>query len=189
MSVTETVGLTAEQARHYGTRVEKRKTDQKTAQPADRIMSWFEMMSRARGGQSPILTGEQAMAGRDLSLYWWTVYGSSGVTASYGDQRWNGTPVSQIDHTRLLGPEWRETCRQRLEAARKAVGDPRLWDAVLAVVETDGRATDAGYAIGYKNELTASAAGVMAIKGALQLLAVHWGYTHRFEREKPPIRG
>jgi hypothetical protein len=133
-------------------------------------------MSRAKGGREPILTAEMVLAASDLDLYWHAVHDETGVVSSYGNQRWSGTPMSQVSQERLLGPEWRETCRQRLGKAEFAIGDARLWQAMCHVVEIDGTAEDAGHKLGYASPSAARAAGVTAMQLGLRRLSVFWGY-------------
>ena len=177
MTDTLHVDPTPERIAQAGDRFVGREITQTTAQRAGRITSWYDQMRRQRGGQEPILTAEMAMAAADIDMYWHAVHDERGITSSYGNHGWSGTPMSQLSQERLLGPEWRETCRIKFSKARMALGDERLWDALLTVIERDGTAADAGRALGYADRKQASAAGVVALRAALQRLAVHFGYS------------
>jgi hypothetical protein len=175
--VTDTVvDPTAERIVKAGTRFEPREISQAKAQRANRISSWHDEMARTKGGKAPILTPEQAMAARDVDMLWHVMHDERGITPSYGSSRFNGTPAAQMSQERLLGPEWRETCRSRLAKAKAAVNDPALWAALCSVIERDGTATDAGHALGYRARVMAQAAGVVALRAVLHRLAVHFGY-------------
>jgi hypothetical protein len=170
------VDPTAERIARAGTRFEAREISQAKHQRANRIIAWWDAMSRSKGGQPPILDAEQAMAARMLDMYWHVVHDDRGITSSYGDQRWNGTPVGQYDAMKLNGPEWKETCRSRLAKAQADINDSRIWHAVLWVIEVDGIAEDVGNKLGYTAPNSARAAGAIVLQSTMTRLAKLWGY-------------
>ena len=166
---------TRERIRHSGDRYLAPATDQKFARPYGRVRSCWDMMEIARGGAEPVLDPEQAMAGREVSMLWGSVFAPRGITGSYGSQRWNGTPVAQL--ASLLAPEWRETCRRRLIQAELSVAEAEDWHALIAVVSRDGTARDAGRALGYGGRSAQIKRGVESLRRSLGQLAVHFGFT------------
>lgn len=173
--MTDTMTPTLERISHARGRYEPPLRDQATDRPAGRVLSCWDLFERARGGADPVLTPEQAMAGREISLYYGAIHDVRSVTCSYGEPRFNGTPASQV--AGLLGPEYRETCRRRLIRAELAVAEAEDWDALIAVVSRDGTARDAGRALGYVGRSQQIAKGVASLRRSLEQLARHFGFT------------
>lgn len=169
MSFQETGSPTSERVRHAGERYVPPSKSQTEDRPAARVLSrWDTLCNKGKIDEA------MAKAGNDLSLYYWGSMRAPSVVSSYGEQRWNGTPVSQASLSKLLGPEWRETCRVKLIKAKTAVDDPEVWRALLVIVEQDGTAEDAGNALGYANPNGANASGMTAIRFGLRRLHKHW---------------
>ena len=168
--MSETISPTDEFRRHYGDRYEAPERSQTAKREYGRLRPWYETLA-LKGA----IREEHAMAARDLDMYWHAVNDATGVCASYGDQRWNGTPPSQLTSYRLLGPEWRETCRQRLKDA-KATMDPVQWDILMNCIENNDGCLQAGYRAGAVSKSNAIAKGGRVIRTALHILATHWGY-------------
>nr|MCH9753254.1 hypothetical protein [Alphaproteobacteria bacterium] len=79
---------------------------------AGKVLSSLELMQR-RGALKP----HQFEAGASLYFYWAGANRITGITGSYGDQRWSGTKDSQADTQTMIRPEWRTYCHQRLQDA------------------------------------------------------------------------
>jgi len=154
--------------------------DQKAKRDYGRVRRWYETMIL----KGTITREEHANAARDVDLYWHAVFDPVGVVGSYGDQRWNGTPMSQVQTHQLLGPEWRQHCRNRLEEATDAAG--QLYDVLTFCIEFNADAVRVGQMMGYQSERHARRKGAEAIIGALDALAIRWGYLRRFH---PPSKG
>lgn len=143
--------------------------DQKSQREYGRFAPWFETMGRKTNIDGPSL-----LAASDLDLYWRSVHDARGITCSYGDQRWS-TPVAHMSTAELLRPERRELHRQRLNAARDAVGTIG-WDALEAMIKRDdGDLTEAGIYLGYAPAYAQKVAPRI-VKDALYRLACLWGY-------------
>lgn len=169
MSLQEDIQPTAERKRQAGERYVAPAKTQTEDRPASRVLSrWDTLLKKGK------IDVDMAKAGNDLSLYYWGTMRAPSVVSSYGEQRWNGTPVSQASQMKLLGPEWRETCRTKLMKAKAAVDDPEAWRALMIIVEQDGTAEDAGNAMGYTQPNSAAASGITAIRIGLRRLHKHW---------------
>lgn len=166
--MSETISPTDEFVRRYGDRYEAPEQSQTVKREYGRLRPWYETLA-LKGA----IRDEHAMAARDLDMYWHAVNDATGVCGAYGDQRWNGTPVGQLSSYRLLGPEWRETCRARLAEA-KGYLDDRSWIFLSACIEHNESAEAVGRRFGYRSKAQVVAARV--IRNALHNLATRWGY-------------
>lgn len=156
------------------------KVDQTTKREYGRFRQWWETLE-AKGA----ITSEQAMAAREFDTAWSVVTDPRGVVGSYGDQRWDGTPISQIDTSRLLGPEWREHCRSKVMAARNLL-DLDDWRALVNCVKTNGSLSHVAVLmnIGGSNRNQIRRAG-SHVRKALHELSVLWGFTRNFHPPTP----
>lgn len=167
--MTDTLTATDEWIARHGDRYEPPVQSQTVKRDYGRLRPWYETMA-LKGGLRP----EHAMAARDLDMYWHVVNDSRGVCASYGDQRWNGTPIGQTSAYKLLGPEWRETCRARLADA-KSIANAREWDYLMSCIEGNDTFASIGRQRGCKPETVAR-----IVRAVLHRLSIHWGYFRGF---------
>jgi|GEM_PF-3308400 len=174
--MTDTLTPTNERIRHSGDRYLAPAKDQATDRPHGRIRSCWDILETARCGVEPTLEPHQGMAGRTVDLYWRVVNEPRGITGGYGQPRWNGTPVGQLV-AGMLGPEWRETCRNRLIQAELSVELETDWDALIAMISRDGTAGDVGRALGYRSRRWQMKMGAESLRRSLDQLARHFGYT------------
>lgn len=168
--MSETISPTHEFQRQYGDRYEAPEHSQTVKREYGRLRPWYETLALKKA-----IRDEHAMAARDLDMYWHAVNDATGVCGAYGDQRWNGTPVGQLDSYRLLGPEWRETCRQRLKDA-KSIVDGKTWDILCAAIERNESLESLGRSLGRKSKTQAIEIAGRVIRSGLHQLATHWGY-------------
>jgi hypothetical protein len=129
---TATIGPTKERIRKDRASYQPPEVSQTTKREYGRFKQWWETLE-AKGS----ITTEQAMAAREFDTAWSIVTDAKGVVGSYGEQRWDGTPISQVDTSKLIGPEWREHCRSKVTAARNML-EIDQWRALLAAVKTNG---------------------------------------------------
>ena len=167
----DTITPTPEFIRQHKDSYQAPETTQTTKRDYGRVRQWYET-AVLKGG----MRAEHAYAARDLTMYWHAVNDPTGCTCSYGDQRWNGTPVSQV--ASMFGPEWREHARCRLKDAKDACGSH--YDVLAFCIEFQADATKVGRYMGYQAERTARAKGSAAIREGLNLLAIRWGYLRPF---------
>lgn len=179
MSMQETIKPTPERIRHAGDTYIPPAKDQRQARDYGRVAAWHELLER-KGS----ITSEQAMAAREIDLYWHGTNDPTGCTASYGDQRWNGTPVGQMSLPALIGPEWRETCRAKLRAASNALTAPE-WQVITLAIETNGSLIDIGRRLGYRSERTCRHRVGQDMRQGLQTLAILWRFARPYH--DPPI--
>ncbi len=169
----DTITPTPEFIRQHKDTYQAPETNQTTKRDYGRLRPWYE---------TAVLKGtirkEHAEAARDLDMYWHAVNDPRGCTGSYGDQRWNGTPMSQVNTHTLLGPEWREHCRARLKDAKAATG--RHFDVLEFCCEFQGTAYRVGQLMGYNSKSQAIAKGGAAMRQGLHTLAIRWGYLSAF---------
>ena len=78
-----------------------------------------------------------------------------GLTSSYGDQRWNGTPISQrIENaavkrtSRLINEEWPIYCGQKVREAEFRIDHPTAWGVIVMVLKEDKTLSDVGKTFG-----------------------------------------
>jgi len=170
--VSETITATDEFRRHHGDRYEAPHTSQTVRREYGRIRPWYETMA-LKGGLRP----EQAMAARELDMLWHVVHDATGIVGAYGDQRWNGTPIGQTTAFRLLGPEWKSTCRVKLADAAAGLDDT-AWKCLVLCIEHNESAEAVGRRLGYRSKAQEVASRV--IRDALHALARQWGYFRAF---------
>lgn len=89
-----------------------------------------------------------------------------GLVSSYGQQRWDGTPTSQMDLTKMMQVPWAIRCGENVREAEEVVGHQRQWAAIMLVLKNDLNFRDVGAAMG----VTGRAAGEIFWKGAEKLL-------------------
>lgn len=171
---------TAERIRKDKASYQPPEISQTTKREYARFRHWYETME-AKGS----ITSDQAMAAREFDAIYHAVNDPSGVVGSYGNQRWNGTPVGQLDTPALIGPEWREHCRSRLMAARNTLED-RSWAALVHAIDTNGSLRDIALLMhigGSESTMRASAGRL--IRQGLHELSILWGFSRQFH---PPTR-
>lgn len=171
----DTLTATPERIRHARGTYEAPETNQTTKRDYGRIRAWYETLI-LKGS----LPDELATTARDVSMYWHATNDPTGTVCSYGDQRWNGTPVGQVNAPALLGPEWRETARRRLMMAKLSVTKPRDWDYLCTAIEHNAGLTEVATICAAHRE-TVSA----GLKRALTEIAREWGYLQQY---RPPPR-
>lgn len=140
-----------------------------------RFRAWHETLE-AKGA----ITAEQALAAREFDLAWHTINDEKGIVGAYGQPRWNGTPVGQIEMPSLIGPEWREHCRSKLIGARNILED-RLWDALVHCLGTNGSLKDTAILLkigGVERSMIRSAGKL--VRQALHELSILWGFSRNF---------
>jgi hypothetical protein len=145
-----------------------------------RFRQWWETLE-AKGA----ITAEQAMAAREFDTAWCIITDPKGVVGSYGERQWDGTPISQVDTSRLLGPEWREHCRSKITAARNLL-EIEQWNALSNAVKTNGNLGHIALLlnIGGSASTQRARAGAL-IRQALHELSILWGFSRPFH---PPTR-
>lgn len=173
--MTEAICTTKERIRQAHGSYEPPALDQKTKREYGRIRAWYETLV-LKGS----LPEELALAARDVDMYWHGTNDPTGVVGSYGQQRWNGTPVCQVNMQTMLGPEWRETARRKLMEAKTAVDNTRHWDGLCHAIETNASLIEVAAFLGVGRD-TAS----RILKAALTSIAVQWGYAQHYH---PPSR-
>jgi len=170
--MSETMTPTAERIRHAGSAYLPPETSQREKRDYGRIRPWYETAALKN-----VITAEQAMAARDVDLYWHAVNDAVGVIGSYGSQRWNGTPVSQLSLPAMMGPEWRETARARLRQAQHAIDNQRAWQLLCRAIETNGSLQEIGAACGIVgSERTVRFHTSRHMREALDRLAIFWQF-------------
>ena len=82
-----------------------------------------------------------------------------GLTSSYGDQRWNGTPIHQVAN--LLDDKEAKSVdySNLLKSVEFCVNHPIRWGAMVMILRDDASLTDVGYALGAKTKDTAKKKG------------------------------
>lgn len=177
---TSTLEPTLERIRHQRTDYVPPAVDRKSRREYGRFRQWWETLE-AKGAITP----EQAMAAREFDTAWSIVTDPRGVVGSYGDQRWDGTPISQVDTSKLMGPEWREHCRGKVNAARNLLeGD--AWRALVAAVKTNGSLDHVSLLMnvgGSKSGRRAKAGNL--VRKALHELSILWGFSRNFHPPTP----
>lgn len=140
-----------------------------------RFKPWYETLE-AKGA----ITAEQALAAREFDQCWHMVHDERGTVGAYGQQRWNGTPVGQLDMPQLIGPEWREHCRSKITGARNMLQD-RYWDALVHCLTTNGSLKDTAILlnIGGTERSMIRSAGKL-VRQALHELSIMWGFARNF---------
>ncbi len=156
---------TPERRRQAKDAYEAPERSQTANRPYGRILSAWERLE-AKGS----LNDRHARAGNDLSMYWVAANTAPSTVGSYGDQRWNGTPVSQVDSSRLLGAEWRETCRRYLKQAEAVVDDDKTWKLLTHLAEHDSTMEQAGHSVCLKDKKSIR----NRIRRGLDKLADYW---------------
>lgn len=177
---TDTILPTSERIRKDRQSYQPPETSQSARREYGRFRQWYETLE-LKGS----ITAEQAMAAREFDTAYHTVNDPTGVVGAYGQQRWNGTPVGQLDLPALIGPEWREHCRSRLKAARNMLTD-QTWDALVHCLTTNGSLRDTAILlnIGGVERTMIRNAGAL-VRQALHELSVLWGFSRNFH---PPTR-
>ena len=160
---------TPERQRHARLNFEAPDIDRGGNRNPQRVVSTFDLLHR-RGK----LDADQFAAGEQLTIYWRTVNDVGGIVGSYGDQRWNGTPVAQVSGNLLTGHERKAHAHSMLRRSEEAVDDAMLWTAITTVIVNDGSVIEAGKAIGYMGRDRSQAAGMVALRAGLQRLARYY---------------
>ncbi len=155
-------------------------TSQTVKREYGRFRQWWETLE-AKGA----ITTEQAMAAREFDTAWSVISDDRGVVGSYGEQRWDGTPISQVDSSKLIGPEWREHCRSKVNAARNML-ERDDWFALVSAVKTNGSLTHVALLMNIGgSERTMIRRSGDHIRKALHELSVLWGFTRNFHPPTP----
>lgn len=176
----DTITPTPERIAKDRSSYQRPEVSQTTKREYGRFRPWYETME-AKGS----ITAEQAMAAREFDTSWHAVHDERGIVGGYGQSRADGTPVSQLDMRKLLGPEWREHCRSRLIAARNML-EPRTWDALAHCLATNGSLRDVAVLLNISGaDSTMRAAAGKLVRQALHELSVLWGFSRPFH---PPTR-
>jgi hypothetical protein len=173
---------TDEFVRQAGDRYVPPRVDQNVKRPYARIEQWWERMARPRGGGKPTLSEAEAKAARDFDLIYWTLMSPSKVIGAYGDQKWNGTPVSQLDIAALNSAEHRCLARSRYAECHRVIADEDEWHAINLAAEFNGTAKDVGRLLGARSERSCEMKGVRVLRSAFGKLAIHWGYIRTRDR-------
>ncbi len=150
-------------------------TSQTARREYGRFRPWYETLE-AKGS----ITSDQAMAAREFDMAYHTINDATGVVGSYGNQRWNGTPVGQLDMQGLIGPEWREHCRGKIKAAHNMLED-REWKALISCISTNGSLKDTAILLhigGSASTMRANAGKL--VRQALHELSILWGFSRQF---------
>ena len=178
---TATIGPTKERIRKDRASYQPPEVSQTTKREYGRFKQWWETLE-AKGS----ITTEQALAAREFDTAWSIVTDAKGVVGSYGEQRWDGTPISQVDTSKLIGPEWREHCRSKVTAARNML-EIDQWRALLAAVKTNGNPGHVALLlnIGGSERTQVRRAG-SHVRQALHELSILWGFCRNFH---PPTCG
>jgi hypothetical protein len=180
--MSETITPSAEFVRHHSDRYEPPEYSQTVSRPYARLKSWWEMLAEGRGGRPPVLNADEAKAARDFDMTYWALMSPVKIIGAYGDQRWNGTPISQLDMTALNSAEFREVARSRLRKAQQVIDDPDVWHAISLLAELGGTTRHVGEWMGARSERTAERLGARTLRKAFTALAIHWGYIKTRER-------
>ncbi len=155
-------------------------TSQTAKREYGRFKQWWETLE-AKGS----ITSDQAMAAREFDTAYHAVNDPTGVVGAYGQQRWNGTPVGQLDMQGLIGPEWREHCRSKILAARDMLED-RQWKALVSCIGTNGNLTDTAILLNIAGSASTMRANAgKLVRQALHELSILWGFSRPFH---PPTR-
>lgn len=137
--------------------------------PYGRFADTWEMMAN-----KGLISEEEERAGKEFTLYWHGALRVPAGISSYGEQRWNGTPVGQLSASGMLGPEWRETCRRRLDECRDWINHDLQWDTLVYIAQTNGTAEQAGYMLGKQSKSRATEEGRKQLLAALDKLVRLW---------------
>jgi hypothetical protein len=180
--MSETIAPTDEFVRQYGDRFIPPRVDQDVKRPYARVEQWYERMARARGGGKPILSDAEYKAARDFDMIYWSLMKPSKIIGSYGDQRWNGTPVSQLNMESLNSAEFRCLSRSRYFECQRVIDNADEWHVINLIAELNGTARDAGKFLGARSERSCEMKGIRALRSAFGKLAIHWGYIRTRER-------
>lgn len=89
-----------------------------------------------------------------------------GLVSSYGQQRWDGTPASQMDIAKFAEVPLAIRCGQNVQEAEEVVGHKRQWEALVLVLKNDLNFRDVGVAM----RVTGKRAGEIFWQGADKLL-------------------
>lgn len=135
--MSDTLTATPEQIKKMGNAYVPPKIDQGTNRRAARRRSGLEIVA-------PYLPKSDLEA-----LVWFAgkLHGSQrppNVTASYGDQRWNGTPASQQANLSYITEAWRADCGKYVDAAERSISDTVLYTALRKVCLDDWSMEEVG---------------------------------------------
>jgi hypothetical protein len=166
---TDTLTPTPERQRHAGERYLAPTKTRQIDRPAGKVLSSLELMYRRDW-----VTPEQFQAGSQFMVYYHGATRQTGMTGSYGDQRWSGTTEGQSDTETLIRPEWRTYCHQKVKEAYLVIGNRRDLIALEVLME-DGTAEKIGWRLGSESQRSRIRHGRKHVNSALDKLAIFYG--------------
>ena len=152
MKLTE---ATPEQIKKMGENYAAPLTDGKVRRPNARRISALELILT----RSKRMTAEQFSCLSTLQNAMLHCTKEIGLTSSYGDQRWNGTPVHQlaslIDDKQSRSVDYNNL----LKDVEFAINHPIRWGVMIMILRDDKSLKEVGYALGEKTDDTAKKKG------------------------------